>query len=105
MTGIYSEIEFPHLNNLLEQGDIVSIESAVLYLYSAQGSYGKVNSLPSELRLYTVNENNVLESQVYESSGTTVQTGNLVVDQENLNTYYSLTLLFFAGKFRNLRKW
>lgn len=95
LTGIYSEIEFPHLNNLLEQGDIVSIESAVLYLYPAQGSYGKVNSLPSELRLYTVNENNVLESQVYESSGTTVQTGNLVVDQENLNTCYSFDITSF----------
>ncbi len=96
LTGFYNEIEFPHLNNLMEQGDIISIESATLYLYPVEGSYGKTNQLPSELRLYIADENNVLEDQVYSSSGTTVQNGNLTLDDvQNRNSYYSFDITSF----------
>ncbi len=96
LTGFYNEIEFPHLNNLMEQGDIISIESATLYLYPLEGSYGKTNQLPSELRLYIADENNVLEDQVYSSSGTTIQNGNLILDEvQSRNSYYSFDITSF----------
>lgn len=96
LTGIYDEIEFPFLNNLQKYGDITSIESATLYLYPLAGSYNKINQLPSELRLYTANDDNVIEDQIYESSGTTVQNGNLVTDKTfGRDTYYSFDVTSF----------
>jgi len=95
LTGMYDEIEFPYLNNLMKFGDITSIESATLYLYPLAGSYNKINQLPSELRLYTANDDNVVEDQVYESSGTTVQNGNLILGNDYRNAYYSFDITSF----------
>ncbi|MCI1683752.1 MAG: DUF4270 domain-containing protein [Bacteroides sp.] len=96
LTGIYDQIEIPYLNNLMKYGDITSIESATLYLYPLANSYNKISQLPSELRLYVANDDNVLEDQIYESSGTTVQNGNLVTDKTfSRDTYYSFDITSF----------
>ena len=39
MTGMYVTIDFPHLNNLCEKGELVTIESATLQLYPVKGTY------------------------------------------------------------------
>ena len=97
LTGFYNQIEFPTLNNLQSADEIVSIESAMLYLYPIEDSYGRTNQLPSELRLYITDENNVLEDYVYGDDGVTVQTGNLVTDEMyGQDTYYSFDLTTFA---------
>lgn len=96
LTGYYNQLEFPYLNDLQDAGQIVSIESATLYLYPLEGSYNKTNQLPSDIRLYITDENNVLEDYVYGSDGVTVQTGNLTVDDVfGRDTYYSFDLTEF----------
>lgn len=95
LTGIYNQIEFPHLNNLRGKGDIVSIEGATIYLYPEANS-STTHQLPTELRLYVADDNNVLEDQIYESSGTTVQSGNLSIDSiYNRDTYYAFDITSF----------
>ncbi len=104
LTGIYNSIEFPYLNNIQVAGDIVSIESATLYLYPLKNSYGKYSQLPSTLRLYIADDNNNTENQVYDSMGTTIQNGNLVVDNVfGDETYYSFDLTSFMQD--NLGTW
>ena len=96
LTGFYNQIEFPTLNGLQSAGEIVSIESATLYLYPLAGSYNRTNQLPDDIRLYITDENNVLEDYVYGSDGVTVQTGNLTVDEVfGRDTYYSFDLTEF----------
>ncbi len=96
LTGYYNQIEFPDLNELQDAGEIVSVESATLYLYPERKSHLLVNQLPDELRLYITDENNVLEDYVYGSDGVTVQTGNLTVDElYGRETYYSFDLTEF----------
>jgi hypothetical protein len=96
LTGLYTKIEFPYLNNLLEAGQMVSIESATLYLYPVKGSYGVLNPLPSSLALYQSNENNVTEDQIKDVLGSSVQTGSLVTDNDlHENTYYSFDITSF----------
>ena len=97
LTGYYNQVEFPYLNELQDAGQIVSIESATLYLYPLKGSYNKTNQLPDDIRLYITDENNVLEDYVYGSDGVTVQTGNLTVDEAfGRDTYYSFDLTEFV---------
>ena len=96
LTGYYNQLEFPYLNALQDAGQIVSIESATLYLYPLADSYNRTNQLPDDIRLYITNENNVLEDYVYGSDGVTVQTGNLTVDEVfGRDTYYSFDLTEF----------
>lgn len=96
LTGYYNQLEFPDLNDLESAGEIVSVESATLYLYPLARSYNEVSQLPEELRLYITDENNVLEDYVYGSDGVTVQTGNLTVDEMyGRETYYSFDLTEF----------
>lgn len=96
LTGLYNQIEFPYLNELQDAGEIVSIESATLYLYPLAGSYNKLNRLPQDIRLYITDENNVLEDYVYGTDGVTVQTGNLTVDEVLWrDTYYSFDVTEF----------
>lgn len=96
LTGYYNQLEFPYLNDLQDAGEIVSIESATLYLYPLAGSYNRTNQLPDDIRLYITDENNVLEDYVYGSDGVTVQTGNLTVDEVfGRDTYYSFDLTEF----------
>lgn len=104
LTGIYNQIEFPTLSYLEAEGDIVSVESATLLLYPIPGSYIRSNLLPKELRLFITDDNNVLEDYVYGSDGNTVQTGNLIVDEQfGKDTYYTFDLTEFCRK--NLGRW
>ena len=96
LTGYYNQIEFPDLNELQSKGEIVSVESATLYLYPLARSYNEVSQLPEEVRIYITDENNVLEDYVYGSDGVTVQTGNLTIDEMyGRETYYSFDLTEF----------
>lgn len=96
LTGYYNQLEFPTLNDLQDEGQIVSVERATLYLYPLARSYNEVSQLPDDIRLYITNENNVLEDYIYGSDGVTVQTGNLTVDEMyGRETYYSFDLTEF----------
>ncbi len=104
LTGIYNVIEFPYLNNLMTNGDVVSIESATLYLYPEYGTYGGPNQLPTTLRLYVADDDNNTVDQVYNSMGTTIQDGGLTVsDNLPYNTYYTFDLTSFMQG--NLGSW
>ncbi len=104
LTGIYNVIEFPYLNNLMTNGEVVSIESAMLYLYPQFGTYGGPSQLPSTLRLYVADDDNNTVDQVYDYMGTTIQNGNLTVsDNLPYNTYYSFDLTSFMQS--NLGSW
>lgn len=96
MTGLYIKIEFPHLNNLLWEGDLVTIESATLQLYPVKGTHGDQYPLPETLILYTANENDVTEDVITDLLGTSVQNGSLVTDEmAPENTYYSFDITSF----------
>ncbi len=96
LTGYYNQLEFPFLNDLESYGDIVSVESATLYLYPLIKSYSEVSQLPSDIRLYITDQNNVLEDYVYGTDGVTVQSGSLHVDDlHGKETYYSFNLTEF----------
>ncbi len=96
MTGTYINIEFPTLNELCSLGEIVTIESALLRLYPVRGTYNGAYPLPSSLSLYTADENNVTQDAITNSAGTSVQTGNLVIDELAYeDTYYSFDITSF----------
>lgn len=94
LSGVYIKLEFPYLNNLRFEGSLVTIESAILYLYPVQGTYGDHVPLPESLTLYTADENNVAQSVITDSSGESVQTGDLVTDDVHA-VYYSFDLTSF----------
>lgn len=96
MTGMYISIDFPYLNNLCEEGELVTIESATLQLYPVKGTYDGMYPLPESLTLYTVNKDNVTQGVITDLSGSSVQTGDLVVDDMAYEeTYYSFDLTSF----------
>jgi hypothetical protein len=93
LTGAYTKIEFPYLNNLLYQGELVTIESAILYLYPVQEAYGDFTPLPGSLTLYTANGNDIADGVITDSSGEVVQDGSLVKDDPvTLTSYYSFDI-------------
>lgn len=96
MTGMYIAIDFPHLNNLCAEGELVTIESATLQLYPVKGTYDGMYPLPASLTLYTSNEDNVRQDVITDLTGSSVQTGNLVVDDMAYEeTYYSFDITSF----------
>lgn len=96
MTGMYISIDFPSLNNLCEEGDLVTIESATLQLYPVKGTYDGMYPLPETLTLYTVNKDNVTQGVITDLAGSSVQTGDLVVDEMSYEeTYYTFDLTSF----------
>jgi hypothetical protein len=96
LTGLYMMLDFPYLNDLNSEGDMVSIESAYLQLYPVKKSYGDAQPLPSSLQLYSADTNGATEDVIYNSAGTSVQTGSLVIDNNlYLNTYYTFDLTSF----------
>lgn len=96
MTGLYIQIEFPYLNDLLNEGEMVSIESAALYFYPVENTYGDYVPLPETLTLYTANDNNETEDVITDSSGSSLQTGNLQVEEMEKNgTSYSFDVTSF----------
>lgn len=96
MTGMYISIDFPYLNNLCVEGELVTIESATLRLYPVKGTYDGMYPLPKTLTLYTADKDNVTQGIITDLTGSSVQTGNLVVDEMAYEeTYYSFDLTSF----------
>lgn len=96
MTGMYISIDFPYLNNLCVEGEMVTIESALLQLYPVKGTYDGMYPLPESLTLYTADKDNVTQGVITDLTGSSVQTGNLVVDEMAYDeTYYSFDLTSF----------
>lgn len=93
-TGWYTRLDFPHLNNLREQGEFVEIQSAYLKIYPKLGTYSDFNPLPEELYLYIVDENNVVTDAVMDYFGDEVQSSTLKKDDifhENTYYYFDIT--------------
>ena len=88
-------LEFPYLNNLMQQGTQVEIESALLKIYPEQGTYSDYNTLPDSLYLYIADENNVVTDAVTDYLGSEVQRGTLSED----NTFNE------NGRGPRLRRW
>lgn len=87
--GWYSRLEFPFLNNILMQGEKVTIESAMLKIYPEPGTFDGTNALPDSIFLYIADENNVITDAVTDYLGEEVQSGTLVRDDtHDENTYY-----------------
>lgn len=87
--GWLTILEFPHLNNLLHEGERVDIHTAYLKIYPDPGSYGGYNALPDSIYLYITDENNVVTDAVTDYLGEQVQSGVLVEDDVfRENTYY-----------------
>lgn len=94
--GWYSRLGFPHLNEILQHGERVSIESAYLKVYPEPGTWSDFNPLPDSLYLYIIDENNVVTDAVTDYLGTEVQSGTLVKDDSfDENTYYYFDISTF----------
>lgn len=94
LTGWYSRLEFPYLNNILDRGREVEIQDARLVLYPEAGTYSDYNALPDSIYLYIADENNVTTDAVKDYLGNEVQTGTLIKDQaflENTCYYFDVT--------------
>lgn len=92
--GWYTRLEFPYLNDLLQQGKQVQVESALLKIYPEPGTYSASNALPDSIYLYIADENNVVTEAVTDYLGEEVQAGVLVKDetfQENTYYYFDVT--------------
>lgn len=97
--GWYTRLEFPYLNNLMQQGKQVQIESALLKIYPEPGSYSDLNALPDSIYLYIADENNVVTEAVTDYLGEEVQTGILVKDETfDENTYYYFDVTQFMSE-------
>jgi hypothetical protein len=89
--GWYTRLEFPYLNNYLEQGAYIGIEQAYLKIYPEPGSYSAYNTLPDSIYLYIADENNVITDAVKDYLGEEVQVGVLIKD----DTFYENTYYYF----------
>lgn len=97
--GWYTRLEFPYLNNLLQQGKQVQVESALLKIYPEPGTYSASNALPDSIYLYIADENNVVKEAVTDYLGEEVQAGGLVKDETfQENTYYSFDVTQFMSE-------
>ncbi len=87
--GWYTKLEFPFLNNIMQSGEQVEVESATLLVYPESGTYSGQNLLPDSIYLYIADENNVITDAVKDYLGEQVQSGVLVKDDTyEANTYY-----------------
>lgn len=78
LTGLYTKMSFPDLNEILKMGKNVIISSAILYVYPVSETYGDFTPLPANLVLNYLDESGK-PMDLYEDSGsTTVQSGSLV---------------------------
>jgi hypothetical protein len=90
LTGLYTKLSFPDLNEILKLGDYVIISSAILYVYPVSGTYNDFTPLPANLSLNYLDENGKAIDIYTDPSTTTVQSGTLVEDKiYNRNTYYA----------------
>lgn len=90
LTGLYTKLNFPDLNEILKLGDQVIISSAILYVFPVSGTYNDFTPLPANLSLNYLNEEGKAIDIYIDSSTTSVQSGTLVEDKiYNRNTYYA----------------
>lgn len=101
LTGIYTKIGFPYLNNLRSLGDHCKAIAAELRVYPLAGSYNKRNysSLPSTMNLYISDENNISTgSAIVDSEGENLQTGSFTYDEQfPEKTYYTYDITDFIN--------
>ncbi len=88
--GWYCKLEFPYLNNILEEGEQAEIESAYLKFYPEFDTYSEFNPLPDSVYLYIADENNVVTNAVMDYLGSEVQGVTLVENKQfpHLTYYY-----------------
>lgn len=97
--GWYTRLEFPYLNNIMEQGEYVHIEQAILKIYPEVGTYSDYNVLPDSIFLYIADENNVVTDAVKDYLGDEEQSGKLIKDDLFFgNTYYYFDVSQFMQK-------
>lgn len=90
LTGLYTKLNFPDLNEILKLGDQVIISSAILYVFPVSGTYNDFTPLPANLSLNYLNEEGKAIDIYIDASTTSVQSGTLVEDKiYNRNTYYA----------------
>lgn len=95
LAGLYISIEFPYLNRILEAGDLVSIDSGILNLFPVRDSYSEEVPLPPSLTLYTATDSDIFDGIITNSTGTSVQNGNLVENSPIRDSYYSFDITSF----------
>jgi hypothetical protein len=96
LTGLYTMIDFPYLNNIMAEGQMVSIEKAYLQLYPVKYSYDADHPLPTSVTLYTTDVSGVTGDVIYNLAGSSVQTGSLVTDLSTYtDTYYTFDITSF----------
>lgn len=90
ITGLYTKLSFPDLNEILKLGKHVIISSAILYVYPVSGTYNDFTPLPTNLTLNYLNEEGKAIDIYIDPSTTSVQSGTLVQDKiYGRNTYYA----------------
>jgi len=101
LTGIYTKIGFPHLNNLRGLGNYCTAVSAELVVYPLAGSYNKQNysSLPPTLNLFESDENNISTGgAIVDDSGENLQSGSLTYDEQfPERTFYTYDITDFVN--------
>lgn len=96
LTGLYTRIDIPYLQNLLQISDAGSVQSAELILYPVKGTYDHQSPLPDSLSLYIADYTNSTVDAITTSYGDALQSGNLVVDELfGVDTHYSFTITDF----------
>ena len=94
--GWFTVFDFPYLNNIQQQGEHITIESALLEIKPAINSSDGFNPLPDSVYLYIADENNVVTDAIMDYLGTTVQGGVLYEDETHQeNTYYGFDITDF----------
>ncbi|PLB85248.1 hypothetical protein C0T31_11925 [Dysgonamonadaceae bacterium] len=89
LTGLYTKLSFPDLNEILKLGDYVVISSAILYVYPVLGTYNDFVSLPTDLSLNYLDENGKSIEIYIDQSTTSVQSGTLIRDMVYNKDYYA----------------
>lgn len=94
--GWYARLEFPYLNNLMQQGEEIAIEQAYLKISPQPDTYSNFNALPDSIFLYIIDENNVVTDAVTDYLGEQVQSATLIEDDTfRENTYYYFDVTSF----------
>lgn len=88
LTGLYTKLSFPDLNEILKLGDYVVISAAYLYFYPASGTYNAFTPLPSNLSLNYLDETGKPMDIYVDASTTQVQSGGTLVEDYIYNKNY-----------------
>ncbi|MCD8185425.1 MAG: DUF4270 domain-containing protein [Rikenellaceae bacterium] len=101
LTGVYTKIEFPYLNNIRNLGENGTVVAATLVVYPLLGTFDKQNysPLPETLLMYVSNIENVVTGAITDRN-LQLQSGSLNYDEmTTANTYYTYDITdFIAGQ-------